>query len=408
MKNLELPHDESAERAIISAVLMDNDCLYDINLTPNDFFDWKNRYIYQSILELIKLWKRADTITLLSHIALHNLAISDEYIMEIAWRLIIPTGHKDYAKTVKDLSNKRKLIKSSQSIINACYWPQDSTDIISSALTTLNIDELRQWEEDYFEEALEQYGKWSTAIASYWYEPLDQITSWIHPWRLIIVWAWTHVGKTLFSTFTTNQIATLWVPVWYVTYEMRGVEIADRILSTAFRLWKSKYFKNRTDLDLDEKIINKLKQNIDIFFKCKTVEDIILNIKRSHAKKWTKIFFIDHLWLILSDKNDTKNNIIWDITRKLKNICLELNITVIALAQLNRESAKTWSKPKLKDLRDSWNIEQDADVVILLHRNRDDDWKMSDSMEMIVAKNRVNWQFNSCIAEIDDENFRLF
>jgi len=278
MKNLELPHDESAERAIISAVLMDNDCLYDINLTPNDFFDWKNRYIYQSILELIKSWKRADTITLLSHIALHNLAISDEYITEVAWRLIIPTGHKDYAKTVKDLSNKRKLIKSSQSIINACYWPQDSTDIISSALTTLNIDELRQWEEDYFEEALEQYGKWSTAIASYWYEPLDQITSWIHPWRLVIIWAWTHVGKTLFSTFTTNQIATLWVPVWYVTYEMRGVEIADRILSTAFRLWKSKYFKNRTDLDLDEKIINKLKQNIDIFFKCKTVEDIIFFI----------------------------------------------------------------------------------------------------------------------------------
>jgi replicative DNA helicase len=133
-----------------------------------------------------------------------------------------------------------------------------------------------------------------------------------------------------------------------------------------------------------------------------------LNIKRSHAKKGTRVFFIDHLWLILSNKNDTKNNLIWEYTSKLKNLAMELDVAIIALSQLNRGDSKENKPPSLSSLRDSWNIEQDADVVILLHRERDEDGKMWESVKMRVMKNRVNGIMQECIAEIDNDNFRLF
>lgn len=407
MQHLELPHDEQAERAILSSIMLDNDCMFDINLRWNDFYTAQNRYLFDAMSKLHKQGSKIDFVTITSYLNSHWITIQSDYIAEIACRLMTASGFEDYARNVKDLSVKRQLIAHSQALIASCYSSKSSNDILSTALNWLNIDDVRQDEEDYFEQALSSYGKWSTAIASYWYTPLDQITSWIHPWRLIIVWAWTHVGKTLFSTFATQQISTLWTPVGYITYEMKWSEIADRILSSAFKLGKDRYFRGREDMNIDNKILDKLKQNVSIFFRCKTIDDIILNIKRSHAKKWTRIFFIDHLWLILSNKNDTKNNLIWEYTSKLKNLSMELDIAIIALSQLNRWDSKENKPPSLSSLRDSWNIEQDADVVILLHREKDDEGKMMWSIKMRVLKNRVNGEMNECVAEIDNDNFRL-
>lgn len=400
------PHDIWAENWILWCLMIDPDLYYDLSVKPEDMYENKNRLVLQYMNELVTAWKNINLINML-WITWKYPDVDWDYILKIADWLMVASWFKDYNETVKDAAVRRNIINASQRTVSMCYWTTPVNDIVSTLMTC--VDNISWAEEaDYFDQALAEYWVWSKSIQRYWIDSLDQMTSWIHAGNLIILWARTHVGKTLFSTFLTTKIAMNWDRVWYITFEMLGKEIADRILTCAFGLWTEKLSKTADQLNIDTDVLNKIKSNVDIYFKCKTIDDIILSIRKSNAKHWTRVFFIDHLGLIQSNKKDSRNNLIWEYTSKLKNLTTELGITIICLSQLNRASAKEWAEPKLYDLRDSWNIEQDADVVILLHREYDAEGKMYDSMKIIVAKNRVNGQFWSVIAEIDPKKFSLF
>ena len=151
-----------------------------------------------------------------------------------------------------------------------------------------------------------------------------------------------------------------------------------------------------------------MQNNISIKSGTYFIEDILSHIRSWFYKDWIKIFIVDHLWLIKAKWKDTRNNEIWEWTSKLKQLSLQLNINVILLVQMNR-----WDKinknaiPTMDWLRDSWNIEQDADNVILLHRNSDDEWTMDNNMTIYVQKNRVSWIKWNCSVIVYPNTFSI-
>ena len=134
-----------------------------------------------------------------------------------------------------------------------------------------------------------------------------------------------------------------------------------------------------------------ISKNLIINDRAKSLDEICTNITLAVQRGKCKIAFIDYLGLIRhSDRSKTQAQIIGDITHRLKGVAMECRIPIVLLCQLNRESAKENRSPVLTDLRDSGEIEQDADVVLMLERPRDDmGTTIEDRIDMWVRKNRT-------------------
>lgn len=399
------PNDFYAERWIISCLFIDQRLFFDLKVSEHDLFYKDNIDMMIAISNCVKWWKTIDIINVWSELKHINESLIQQ-LPEIISELYVASWFYDYNNQVKVCSIQRNAIKKCNEIIYKCYSGASAMEIASSTLSIVSDDSLSE-DVNYFDEAIASYWQWITPIASYWYDLLDQITWWIHEWRFVIIWAWTHVWKTLFSTFISKNIAMSWTKIGYVTFEMLWKEIADRIISSACWVWYERYSKTAQELNINPTTIETLKNNVEITFKCRSIDDVLLFIRKCHVKNWTKVFFIDHLWLISQTDKRTRNEFLWYCTSSLKSLSLELWICIICLCQINRASSKEDKEPRMHDLRDSGNIEQDSDVVIILHRNKDDDGKMDNSMKMNVLKNRVTGQINYCIAEIVGEVFTL-
>lgn len=249
------------------------------------------------------------------------------------------------------------------------------------------------------------------------YRLLNNIFKGFKPGSLITIGARPSVGKTLVALDWAHKIAfNTKESVLFVSLEMPKNDLIGRIA------------KQREDLDITNKEYIKL--NRDIFFKKLInlqqylseipliiednqnlgINNIIEQIKKIHRKTGLKIVFIDYLQLISSpeimSKNMSENIVFSDYTRKFKKLAGELGIPIVLLSQLSRNNAKENREPKLFDLRGSGSIEQDSDIVILLHR-KDDEAEDSGiepgkdlrkTLSFIVEKNR-----NGMIAVIDME-----
>lgn len=199
------------------------------------------------------------------------------------------------------------------------------------------------------------------------YKTLNEMIGWWRAWSLYIVWARPSVGK---STFAINLLAKLWeqgIKTALFSTEMPPKEIHVRMLSMIAQVesWMiEKGFDSVTDkvTDAVTRLTEFAECNIYNQFTNVSLERLI----SKEATQGTKVIFIDYLQNVkIEGKYWNRNDAIGAITAMLKAMALKYEITVVCLAQLNRQMQEG-EEPQLSHLRDSWNIEQDADVVMFL------------------------------------------
>jgi replicative DNA helicase len=215
--------------------------------------------------------------------------------------------------------------------------------------------------------------------------------------EFVIVGARPRVGKTSFALNLLEHVAGFSQPVLFVSLEMTRIELGDRLLSSRSGVPFELIRRGSKNSDNRRSIIDAQAElaPLPIFFDDsprRTIADIAAQARRVKRRSGLALVVIDYLQLIEPDNvRDQRQEQVAKMARRLKTLARELSVPIVCLAQLNREADKAADhKPRLSHLRESGAIEQDADVVILLHRESlyRDDPDLRGKAEAIVAKNR--------------------
>jgi replicative DNA helicase len=409
------PQNLEAERSILGGILLDNDVLHDIAqfLTPEDFYRDAHQLIYRAINDLYSLGKAVDAVTLADELIRRDQFKQiggDEILLEIANSVPHAANAKFHAEIVRQKSIMRQLIQSSTEIIREgysnLYTAQQLLESAEQKIFTIAEDQIRgdtHEIKEVLEKAMTLIAKRAdekhpvTGVASGFHD-LDDITNGFHSDQLIIVAARPSMGKTAMMLNICDHAAIASkIPVLIVSLEMGNLEIGERLLCARSRVDGHKL---RTGHGLDYRELNKLgkaygeMQEAPIFIDdtpARNMLQITAMARRLRLRQNLGLIVVDYIQLIdAEDSRDSRQEQIAKISRRLKTLARELHVPVIALSQLNRAvESREDRRPRMADLRESGAIEQDADMVLLLHRPEYYDANDQPGIaEVIVAKNR--------------------
>ena len=408
-----LPHNFLAEKMILSCLLINSEAIeITLETIPTEAFYFKNhREIYKAIVFMHSNKLPIDILTLTTFLQENGLLqkiggvkVLVELINQIPNLIYL----EEYLRLVKDKFLRRSLIKVGYEIINSSYitnLPLESIfNNLENELFALNneikIQKLSSSAEllnDLFYELKDKFlNPTLPGLKSGFYD-LDLLTQGFQKSDLIIIAGRPSTGKTALSlNIILNVIKTSKLPVLFFSLEMSKKQIMYRLLSMEAnidqtRLKNGKLYQNDwIKLNRIIKILSKLPLFLDDSANL-SVNEIRSKIKTIILEQ-TKIglIVIDYLQLMqnLNLKNGNRVQELSQITRYLKNIAREFNVPIIALSQLSRNVENRLNqKPILSDLRESGSIEQDADLVLMLYKNKSLN-QASQLTELIIAKQR--------------------
>jgi replicative DNA helicase len=315
-----------------------------------------------------------------------------------------------YAKIVRDKALVRGLIHAGTEILRDSYdGTMPAQELVESAeRKILDVAEKgvtgQTWTLDQaIQDTYDRIDKRNTGEAmafsglSTGFADLNEITAGLQKSEMIIIAARPSVGKTAFSlALVRNIVVEGREPVFFVSLEQSRVELAERLLCSQARVDSHRLRKGTLTAEDMEKLIEAggVLRNARLFIDdspAQTMLRIAANARRLHHRQGIKLVVIDYLQLIEPDnRRDPRQEQVAQISRRIKFLAKELEIPVIALAQVNRSSEDRQDhRPRLSDLRESGSIEQDADTVMLLHRpDRYEPGQHEGVIEVIVAKQR--------------------
>ena len=393
MTQINLPYNSDAEASLLGNLLQYKaaiqDC-YDLNLEPEDFYVEKNRYIYQTILSMSSENEAVNLITLIDKLEAVNLlqkAGGKEYVVSLVETSISSAYTKDYIKLVKGKSIIRQTIKAADEIKFDGQNNGSIDDILEKAKQRFDdiardkpvesiidgkivfentLDKIKQ---------LKELGDRHTGINSH-FTDLDDITTGFQNGDFIIIAARPSVGKTALGiNLALNTATGTSGSVAFFSLEMSAVQIGMRMVAIETGINLQTLRKGRIG-DAEQSKINKAiealkhkKLFIDESSVLK-VRDIQAKCRKlKNSKDGLSIVFIDYIGLIDSKGGEeNRQQEVAKISRELKAMARDLNVPVIALSQLRRLPESEKRKPRAQDLRESGALEQDADLVILIHR----------------------------------------
>ena len=415
------PHNLDAEKALLSSIFIDNEVMYTTEwywIKPEDFYAKEHQIIYNCMHNLFFSRKTIDPVTVSDFLTkkkeLENIWWI-QYLYDLSLYLPTASWASDYAKIVKEKAVLRQILKVSQQIIWDVYDEKSVSDILESIekkimnLTQfqmhdslVHIKDILAWRyEDYYKIA-ENPDILKEKVTLSDYHRLDKISNWFKPWELIILAARPAMGKTSFALNVAENVATKhWKSVAIFSLEMGKEQIADRMISMAS--WISMKQIWTWDLQDDDfiKIWNAMEKlwTANVYIDDKwwaTIQEIKSKLRKIKLEKWwLDLVIIDYLQLMTWSNRFAWNRVqeISEISRWLKEMARELEVPVIALSQLSRAvESRPDKRPQLSDLRESWAIEQDADMVLMLYREEyyDPETDRKHIADLFVRKNR-NW-----------------
>jgi len=388
------------EQAVIGAVIISNGKLLDdFNLQPKDFYEYEHQRLWSQLLANKKDNESCDALTLIHQLPSNGDLIWD--CVDACYSVELATGH---AKQIKSAANERKLKDTAERVL---YNEQS----LPSAIKLLN-DTLTSFEGsgqnlfttigDDLETHLEHLDKPNTNARS-GINAIDDLLQGFRPGALYVIGARPGIGKTVVglqmalglarsgNELSQNERAGL---VLFHSLEMSKREIMNRLISQTALV-------NINELDggqLSAVNRSKIQNQKSALSRLLSINDSggqsIASI-REYARTMARTaplraIVVDYLGLIAdASKFKSRYEGITFISGELKRLAKDLNVPVIALAQLNRESARGNTKPTMADLRDSGSVEQDADVVILLSRDLSDIPTADKGLiELNIVKNR--------------------
>lgn len=395
------PNNQQIERAMLASIIIDNDILSLSNIKPNWLFYHTHQKLLQEMLSLHRQGKKIDVLILSS-----NTWIDADDIFSISIDVMSASGWKEYEDILLELYTKRNLLKVSQEIAQSIDTSNTNEMLIKMKKLLSSVEEKDIWVNwyDLVIETLEDLTTAPTNICDYGYSILDKVFWWYKEWQLIVIWGRPWFWKTALIVELMYRILKQGKKASMYSLEMSNTELIKRMITN----WTNIPIRELHKEDNITDIANRSDKHADymknaIFYdKVIDFNAIERSIRRSVIVNWTNVVFIDHLWLIRSNtKYQNKNQEIWMITATLKTLAKETGTAIVLLSQLNRNVEKRNDEPELSDLRDSGSIEQDADIVMMLHREKDWDWHYDNSrFDILVRKNR-NWNLSK-IAMISD------
>jgi len=393
------PHSLDAERAVLGSLLIDRDAIIAIApiLKPDDFYDSQHRALFRLIHRLYEKRVPADLVLLSS-----EPDIEDAGGMVYATELMteVPTAiHANYyAEIVRDVANRRRFIEAGVEIIATSYDAETVEDVATNAAAALNsaagrgLDSGLKTMHELVEQAYQRIGQGTERVTPFGLRDLDGLTGGMRDGQLVVIAARTSVGKSALAMQIVHHNAIKkQTPVGMISLEMSGGELTDRLASIEGRVnmhraraeWAS---------DSDRTAATAALARIDPHvFICDdtssgSLADIQARARQMVATSNIKFLVIDYLQMMhTGGKRENRVQEVSEISRGLKQIARELRIPVLALAQLSRAAESVSDGiPRLSHLRESGSIEQDADMVIFIHRPD----PTKNVAELIVAKHR--------------------
>ncbi|MDR2826408.1 MAG: replicative DNA helicase [Deltaproteobacteria bacterium] len=393
------PHSVEAEQAVLGGIFLTPEVLDEINslIIAEDFYLPTHRVIYTACRTLMDKNAPVDIVSVSAYLKDQGLleeAGGNEYIATLAHSVLSSARVDYYATIVRDKAQLRALVSSCSDIISRCFEPGQETKTLldDTEKAILAVGERRSEKTykksaDLVGEVFEQLhiraqNKMTLTGLNSGYKDINTMTGGFQRSDLIIIAARPAMGKTAFAINIAMRAAGIasqyeGVPVAVFSLEMSTGQLMERMLCVRGNVDLSKLRSNRLE-DTDWAGLQKAADDLysaKIFIDdtpALSIMDLRSRARRLHRKEGVQLIVVDYLQLMrASPRIDSREQQISEISRGLKAMAKELNIPVIALSQLSRkleERKGDDKKPMLSDLRESGAIEQDADVVMFIHR----------------------------------------
>ena len=429
------PCNIDAEKALIGALLINNDNIDKISdiIKPEHFYLDIHKEIYRNILVSVNKSLIATIVTLRNHLQ-ENIFFKeikyDEYMPMLVADATVTINIKSFAIDIKESYMKRSLISLGEYAIEDSYKyeneAKDTIENIEKDLYSLSVEgeidsrnnKVEDIISDVIREISDSKGKERTGVPSGFYD-LDKALNGFQDSDLIILAARPSMGKTALAVnFAVNSAQYLKKQeksALIFSLEMSSKQLSTRILSMKTKINSSKLRSAKVTKEEFSNIVEQSKtiSALPLFIDDSAslnIPSIRTKIRRMKRKHNIGLVIIDYLQLITSLRKSSDSSRvleIGDITRGLKSIAKELSIPIIALSQLSRAvEQRNDKRPHLADLRESGNIEQDADIVMFIYREQyyleretsadkmnDHEWQMNldavkNKAEIMIAKHR--------------------
>ena len=422
------PHDIRAEESVIASLLIDSETIGQISgfLTPEDFYRERNRWCYEACLELLNRGDAINQVTV-SHELESNGRLEEiggsAYLSHLV--SVVPTSvHAEhYGRLVHRTATMRRLITTADEIADIGY--DDDPDIdnalsqaedllfrIRTGHSTRDFTLIREVFDTYLEDAagLSDPTDRSNQPVMTGFRDLDRLLGGLQRSDMLVLAARPSIGKSTIALNIARNAAASGMTVGIFSLEMGREQVALRLLSAEAQVDTHRLRMRLTSDTEDARISDSIGRLSDLpIYVDDTpmlgVVEIRSKARRLQMERGLDFVIVDYMQLIegggrgRGDPNRVQE--VSEISRSLKGLARDLNIPVLAVSQLSRAiEMRTHHRPQLSDLRDSGSIEQDADVVMFIHREdkitSEDDWASRhpgepyphNLAEIIIAKHR--------------------
>ncbi|HCU56437.1 MAG TPA: replicative DNA helicase [Clostridiales bacterium] len=424
------PANREAEKSVLGAFLIDGRAVNDFisQLTEDDFSEAPNKAIFAAMRDLYLESHPIDIVSVADKMRLKGtLADAGDvpYISGIAAAIPSAAGCKYYVDILKRDGLLRKLLEASKEIAEDVYTSEDGTESLAFAQQRIlsvtqsigksSLTRVGEVADDVIRKIEEQHAnpEASTGLLTGFYN-LDYITNGLQRSDLIILAARPGVGKTAFALNIATNIAQRDANknILIFSLEMASGQLVRRMLCSLTGIDNGDISKS--NLELDEFIkLNNARQTLwksHIYVDQTTLQtpgDILAKCRRFMIENKCQIdlIIIDYMQLMTFPGKESRQQEVAEISRNMKLLAKEIDAPVIVLSQLSRNAEMNNEKPQLHDLRDSGSIEQDADIVSFLYKEKNQD-PADTIVELIVAKFR-NGRTGSLAFEWHGKNFKF-
>lgn len=389
----QMPYSEDAERSVLGSMLKEPACLSEglERLRTEDFYFPHHMAIFECMKELQSEGKPVDLVTL-NEITSKNGRLANfgdaVYLAGLVHAIASTANFKHYVDITLEKSTLRQLINASRTISEMSYKQSESVEDIASAAeksifdiaTRATNSESLKHIKSYLNEVYRSFEEIAANPNQLngvptGFNELDRTLTGLHGGELILIGARPGMGKTSFAMNIVENAAFKNKTVAVFSLEMPNIELVRRLVCSRARVNMQSVRSgvvSQGDWDLLAAASGDL-QSVNIYLDdTSSLKPLQLKSKLRKLMLQTKLdlVVIDYLQLLRSDtKTESRQVEVSEISRSLKQIALELKVPIVACAQLSRDSTKRENKePQLSDLRDSGAIEQDADVVMFVHR----------------------------------------
>ncbi len=436
----EPPFSPEAEMSLLGSMILDPLVIVDVLgllKGKEDFYKEAHQHIYQALVDVYDQFNTGDLVQIvdmLRHRRVLEQVGGSEYLVELANAVPTSVNAPHFARLVAEKAKLRRLIDAAGSILYDAYHaadlgPEGAKEVMDRA--EMRVFKIAQDEERSDAESLEKLlqremerieaadfeGAGFTGLTSGFGE-LDELLRGFQPGELLILAARPSMGKTAFMLNIAEQVAIGGVPVpgappsrrtpvGVFSLEMSKSAIVQRLLSARSGVSSQQLRGGHRIPDEDLRRLYMASEdlkNAPIFVDdtpSLTVLNLRARARRMVAQHGVKVLLIDYLQLMTAPgaARESRQVEVSTISRSVKALARELNVPVICLSQLNRASEqREGNRPRMADLRESGSIEQDADVIMLLHREeyyhtQSPDWALENPdkvgiAEIIIAKQR--------------------